>query len=321
MPLHPRPERYEGKLTGFIYLATNPAMPGIVKVGRTQTWPHQRVAKLNSGGVPEPFSCVTARFFVDCYTAEEVILAELGTAGSPCTNKGFFKITEKNVEEILERNYWEQHAFFYVGGLEIEAQAAFEKALAEHRLDWARLIAYTLRCLPHEEKQEAITDFLVKAMEVDSQDCAEWLVHQFGVDPEIPLPLDVFEKRIDLYRLTAYENAIFLGHTKFEKYLEGIGCNLSNSSALCWVIDCLINVDKVDRWKRRVVQFGLELLKREPNLDQILDVTVFSEAPRRQRPDPYRYDIFPRNSGKSCREVIEMFAYLNPYFAELHRAI
>ena len=94
-----------------------------------------------------------------------------------------------------------------------------------------------------------------------------------------------------------------------------------NSSIFCWVIDCLINVNKVGWWKEKITQFGLELLKRGVNLDQVLNVELFAEAPRTIRPGSFRYDVFPRNSGITCREAVCMLAYLNPYFAELHKAM
>jgi hypothetical protein len=296
-------------------------MPGIVKVGRTQDWPHRAIANLYSAGVPERFLFKAIRFFVDCYTAEDKILAALHVAGIPCTNKGFFKIEEKIVEDILAENYSSQHIHHLPGDFQLEAHNAFEKALNDKQQDWAQLIAGTFRCLPHEEREEELMHLLAKAMELGAQECAEWLVSNCGVDPEMPLPLDKLGMMVDSYRLTAYENAIFLGQARFEKYLEGAGCNLSNSSALCWVVDCLINSYFAESWKRKILEFGLELLKREPNLNRILDAELFSEAPLRRNSHPFRYDIFPRSSGKSCREVIEMYAYLNPYFAELHKAM
>lgn len=127
---------------------------------------------------------------------------------------------------------------------------------------------------------------------------------------------------IDQYNLTAYEEAIFLGHTKLEDYLTGIGCNLSDSKALCWVIDSLINSGLNDSWKSLIAKYGVDLLKRKANPQRIMDVTLFANAPRKTRCAEFRYDGFPRNSGKTCREVIEMYSFFNnPYFVELQRAM
>jgi len=316
-----RPQQFVGKLAGFVYLATNPAMPGIVRAGRTQNWADDRFTKLNSAGVPEPFSYKRSKFFVDCFIAEEKIFSDLSLAGTPCTNKNFFKIDEKTAIAIVEKHYSEQHTHQDVGEYQEEAQSAFARAIKEKRDDWWRLIVDTYRCLPVKERGEELASLLGKALNLDAQECAKWIVSNHGVDPEIPLQPMSFDKMILGYRLTAYEAAILLGHTEFEKYLEGIGCNLSNSKALCWVIDCLINPSWFVQWESKVTQFGLDLLKRQANPDQILNVALFADAPWDNKSKAKGYDIFPRNSGKTCREVIEMYAYLNPYFAELHAAM
>ena len=42
---------------GIVYVLTNPAMPGIVKIGRTGRAVEARLADLYSTGVPLPFEC------------------------------------------------------------------------------------------------------------------------------------------------------------------------------------------------------------------------------------------------------------------------
>lgn len=321
MPRKFRPQQFVGKLAGFIYLATNPAMPGVVRAGRTQNWADDRFAKLNSAGVPEPFIYKRSKFFVDCFVAEEKIFDDLSLAGTPCTNKNFFKIDEKEATAILERHYSEQHTHLADYEYQEEAISAFERAVKEKRDDWWRLIVDTYRRLPLKERQEELTVLLGKALNLEAQECAKWIVEKHGIDPEVPLPRMSIEKSMPGYRLTAYEAAILLGYSELEKYLEGIGCNLSNSMALCWVVDYLINPNWFGQWESKVIRFGVELLKRQANPDQILDVALFAEAPWDNKSNSKRYDIFPRNSGKTCREVIEMYAYLNPHFAELHAAM
>lgn len=316
-----RPPQFVGKLAGFVYLATNPAMPGIVRAGRTQNWADDRFTKLNSAGVPEPFSYKCSRFFVDCFIAEEKIFRDLSVAGTPCTNKSFFRIDEKTAVAILETHYSEQHAHRDIVEYQDEAQSAFERAIEEKRDDWWRLIVNTYRCLPARERQEELASLLGRALSLDCQECAKWIVSEHGVDPEIPLQSMSFEKTIPGYRLTAYETAIFLGFSEFEKYLEGIGCNLSNSRALCWVVDCLVNPRWFLQWESKVTRFGVDLLRRRADPDQILNVSLFADAPWDSKSKAKGYDAFPRNSGKTCREVIEMYAYLNPHFAQLHAAM
>lgn len=318
-----RPPRLEGKLAGFVYLATNSSMPGVVRAGRTQNWPQYRIANLNGANVPEPFLLKAAKFFVDCFAAEEKIVAELSSAGASCENKRFFKIDETLARNILENNYSKQHTHAYPNEYKLEAEAAFEKALVEKRDDWWwQLIVETSRCLPHEEQEEQLMWLLVKALEQGSQDCAQWILSEWRIDPEIPFPPDAFRMGIDLYSLTAYEEAIFHGHSKLENYLTGMGCNLLDSKALCWVIDSLINSGLNDSWKSRAANFGVALLKRKANPDRIMDVTLFANAPRKSRCREFGYGVFPRSSGKTCREVIELYSFFNnPYFVELQRSM
>jgi hypothetical protein len=48
--------RHRPEHTGFIYILSNPAMPGLLKIGSTSGPVEKRVSQLNSAtGVPEPF--------------------------------------------------------------------------------------------------------------------------------------------------------------------------------------------------------------------------------------------------------------------------
>ena len=171
-----RPQQFVGKLAGFIYVATNPAMPGIVRVGRTQNWADDRFTKLNSAGVPEPFSYECSKFFVDCFIAEEKIFRDLSIAGTSCTNKNFFKIDEKIAVTILEKHYSEQHTHRDVVEYLEEAQSAFERAVKEKRDDWWRLIVDTYRCLPVKQRGEELAFLLGKALSLECQESAKWIV-------------------------------------------------------------------------------------------------------------------------------------------------
>ena len=58
---------------GIVYVIANPAMPGIVKIGRTTQTVEQRLRDLDSTGVPVPFECVAAWEFENDATVERTL--------------------------------------------------------------------------------------------------------------------------------------------------------------------------------------------------------------------------------------------------------
>lgn len=60
---------------GYVYVLSNPAMPGIVKIGRSKNGGASRASNLYSGatGVPEPFVLEYEALFEDCVDAEKMV--------------------------------------------------------------------------------------------------------------------------------------------------------------------------------------------------------------------------------------------------------
>jgi hypothetical protein len=59
---------------GWVYILTNEAMPGMVKIGLTTKTPKERAAELSSAtGVPLPFVVAWARAVSDCDYVERVV--------------------------------------------------------------------------------------------------------------------------------------------------------------------------------------------------------------------------------------------------------
>ena len=84
----------------IVYVLTNPAMPGIVKIGMTNTSVQDRMKQLYTTGVPLPFECAVA-VEVGEGSAKQVETA-LHTAFSPYKlNKEFFEIESYQAEAIL----------------------------------------------------------------------------------------------------------------------------------------------------------------------------------------------------------------------------
>lgn len=67
---------------GYVYILSNPGMPGLLKIGMTRFEPTRRVQELSSAtGVPTPFQLVYYREFHDCVAAELEIHSIFATKG------------------------------------------------------------------------------------------------------------------------------------------------------------------------------------------------------------------------------------------------
>lgn len=76
--------------SGIIYILTNPAMPGYVKIGRTTNL-MQRLTQLNSSSVPLPFVCVHAGTVAHA-SRVEFVLHTLFAAHRSSLDREFFKM-------------------------------------------------------------------------------------------------------------------------------------------------------------------------------------------------------------------------------------
>lgn len=74
----------------YIYLLTNPFMPGLVKIGKTTTHPNQRKDELQTTGVPGKFEIECAFVVDDCTRRERVIHQALAKYRIP--KREFFQI-------------------------------------------------------------------------------------------------------------------------------------------------------------------------------------------------------------------------------------
>ena len=90
-------------MPNIVYVLTNPAMPGIVKIGMTDRLEvHPRMRDLYTTGVPLPFDCVIAREIEDKEAAE--IERALHTAFDPYrinAHREFFEVEPEQVEVLL----------------------------------------------------------------------------------------------------------------------------------------------------------------------------------------------------------------------------
>ena len=86
----------------IVYVLTNPAMPGLIKIGKTtQTEIDGRMKQLYSSGVPVPFECVYACNVKDASKVEQSLHFAFGESRiNP--NREFFKIDPERVIAILK---------------------------------------------------------------------------------------------------------------------------------------------------------------------------------------------------------------------------
>ena len=58
---------------GVVYVLSNPAIPNMIKIGRTDRPIEQRMRELDDTGVPLPFVCVAAWEFENAPTVEKAL--------------------------------------------------------------------------------------------------------------------------------------------------------------------------------------------------------------------------------------------------------
>ncbi len=88
-------------MSGIVYLLTNPAMPGLVKIGKTtRDDPQVRMGDLYTTGVPLPFDCELA-MEVDDETAVENAFHQAFEPDRINPRREFFKIDVSQAEAML----------------------------------------------------------------------------------------------------------------------------------------------------------------------------------------------------------------------------
>jgi uncharacterized protein (DUF433 family) len=149
---------------GFVYILTNEAMPGIVKIGRTGREVDVRAAELWQTGVPQPFEVYAKERAVDCVDLEwwaHALLSQHRVHRS----REFFRVDPWDAHSVLQEcaerqaQEWVERHFdapimaclyrTYVSSVEIER-------LAKQTGHSRRMIADALESLTAEEIQGAI---------------------------------------------------------------------------------------------------------------------------------------------------------------------
>lgn len=123
---------------GYLYILTNPSMPGLVKVGRTERHPEDRRQELSlATGVPTPFHLDHWIFVSDCHQAEKDMHTQWAQAGYRVRQeREFFRRTVEEARADLDA-YVQTHA--------VQPQAQAIRAALDQGFQWWRGDARTLR--------------------------------------------------------------------------------------------------------------------------------------------------------------------------------
>ena len=85
----------------IVYVLTNEAMPGYIKIGRTSTSVEQRMRELHNTSVPLPFQCYYAARVEDDLTLERTLHAAFDDHRIQ-KNREFFKLDPYKAKVIIE---------------------------------------------------------------------------------------------------------------------------------------------------------------------------------------------------------------------------
>lgn len=86
---------------GYVYVLSNPSMPGLVKIGRTTRSVEQRANELWQTGVPTPFFIEYSQLFPNCIDAEAILHSEFEDyRRNDC--REFFEVSPDTVISSIE---------------------------------------------------------------------------------------------------------------------------------------------------------------------------------------------------------------------------
>lgn len=116
-------------MPNIIYVLTNEAMPGIVKVGLTTDSVESRITQLSSHtGVPLPFECYFAAEVTDCVKLEKT-LHQLFSENRVNPKREFFKIDPEKIVLAISIGDFKEITLG-IAQIDKEDQAALDKAKA-----------------------------------------------------------------------------------------------------------------------------------------------------------------------------------------------
>lgn len=307
---------------GYVYVASNKFMPGIVKVGRTGGLVKQRLRTLYTTGVPGRFKAEGERFFAECCNGEQRMHEALGRLGRRCPNREFYEVPATLAVEALDELYATQHRYTQASVFEWQLEEAYAKYLSAGNITAAEHVFDAINLLPEERHETLKLQLLFEAMHQRQEAYAMWLVSSKKVDPEVPVGNPRRATGIPNYNLTAFEYSILLGLTRFEHYLVRHGCDLRKSVALSLMVDALINGPRTFDSLQTCANFAVTLVNRGACVHWPVTAGLFSAARRKHcEYGEFDFAIFPRSSSLSCIEIAKRLAVEDRWLAKIHQAM
>lgn len=121
----------------IIYILTNEAMPGYIKIGKTETSVEQRMSELDKTSIPLPFQCYYAARVKDLSRVEKTLHTAFGDFRVR-PSREFFKMDPYRAKVIIELLAEQDVTPGGDVGLDAEAKTALERATkSSARFDFA----------------------------------------------------------------------------------------------------------------------------------------------------------------------------------------
>lgn len=125
---------------GYVYIMSNPAMPGIIKIGRTSVHPTQRASQLFQTGVPLPFNVEEWVFCPDAFMLEAALHMAFEER-RVAENREFFRVSVAEAYDAMKDMHldhlWNEFERYFAGisPEEIRERAEIRKAVHEPQGD------------------------------------------------------------------------------------------------------------------------------------------------------------------------------------------
>jgi len=163
----------------YLYILSNPSMPGLIKIGKTTTSPNQRMSELYSTGVPTPFVLELSVEIDDCHASERAAHGALAKY-RVADNREFFKTSVENaLKSILPViGQYKIHEVQHSHGIETIERELNRRKLEVERAAEARRAEIRRREIEEKQRLDKRKNELELSIEAENQK-----LQQLGLRP------------------------------------------------------------------------------------------------------------------------------------------